>query len=123
MSNPSRAKGTRFEVELLDVLRDLHGEHVERAPLKGTSDAGDFVGVPYLVEAKNTKVPKFLEWTRQCRRKAKEHRNSSSWILVWKGDRRTLLDPEPLVVMPLDLYVEMAKTIDMLSDDFFGARF
>lgn len=99
MSNPSRSKGTKGENFFLPYLRQLFGPQVERAPLKGTNDYGDYVGVPYLVEAKSTTKPLFLLWARTCKRKA-----GDAWVLLWTGDRRTE-DGEPLVVMPLSAYM------------------
>ena len=67
MSNPSKAKGTRYEVELLAKLREVFGPQVERSPLKGILDAGDYVGVPFPIEAKNTKVLLIPDWVRRLR--------------------------------------------------------
>ena len=41
MSNPSKQKGTAFEVSLLPALRKLD-PRVERSALKGGKDTGDF---------------------------------------------------------------------------------
>lgn len=103
MANPSRAKGTKWETELLPWLRRWFGVHVDRAPLKGTQDKGDFIGVPYLHEAKAVEQPRFLEWARSCQRKA----GGGAWVVLWKGDRRKGL--EPLVVMPLSLYDQLME--------------
>lgn len=95
----ARAKGTRGEQFFLPYLRQLFGPQVERAPLKGTLDYGDYTGVPYLVEAKNTSKPLFQKWARICKKKA-----GDDWTLWWMGDRRTE-DGEPLVLMPLSKYM------------------
>lgn len=95
----ARAKGTAGENFYLPYLRQLFGPQVERAPLKGVQDRGDYVGVPYMVEAKNTAKPLFQLWARVCKKKA-----GDDWILMWKGDRRTD-DGEPLVLMPLAKYM------------------
>jgi Holliday junction resolvase len=55
MANPNGAKGSRFEVELLNGLRD-HGFDVERLRLTGTQDQGDLRvldGHHIVIEAKN----------------------------------------------------------------------
>lgn len=98
MANPARAKGTGWETELLPLLRRLFGPQVERAPLKGIQDKGDFVGVPWLHEAKAVERPNFLEWARKA--KAKD----SWWVVLWKGDRRKASNPGELVLMPEELY-------------------
>lgn len=99
----ARAKGTKWETELLERLRGLFGPNVHRAPLRGTQDAGDFVGVPWLHEAKSTKAPHFLEWARTCAKKAP----NGAWAVLWHGDRRT--DPTELVVLPYPLYHDLVR--------------
>lgn len=96
MANPARKKGSAWEVELLGWLRNLFGGQVDRAPLKGINDRGDFLGLPdeLLVEAKSTIRPNFLEWARTCERKA------DRWWVVWHGDRRKP-GSGPFVLMPL----------------------
>jgi hypothetical protein len=98
----ARAKGTAGENYFLGRLRVLFGLQVERAPLKGTLDRGDFTGVPWLHESKNTKRPLFMEWARTAAKKAADGR----WVILWKGDLRK--GEGPYVLMPLDLYEELA---------------
>lgn len=92
----ARAKGTGWETELLPLLRIVFGPQVERAPLKGAADHGDFTGVPFLIEAKKTETPRFLEWARTAKKK---NGNEPFWI-VWAGDRRK--GEGPYVLMPLE---------------------
>lgn len=99
MSNLARAKGTRWEVALLNRLKGLFGVLVERAPLKGVHDYGDFVNVPWLHEAKNTVKPLFQAWARICETKA-----GRAWVVVWKGDTRKNHGEGPYVLMPLGMY-------------------
>lgn len=95
----ARAKGTGWESELLPLLRQVFGPQVERAPLKGIQDAGDFTGVPWLHEAKKTDVPHFLQWAKTCNKK--HHR----WAILWSGDRRK--GDGPFVMLPLEHYVAL----------------
>jgi hypothetical protein len=122
VSNPSRAKGTKWEVELLDHLRELFGEQVERAPLKGVHDYGDFLGVPWLHEAKSTIKPLFQAWARVSERKADDF-----WTVLWHGDRRSP-GSGPYVLMPINLYRVLVSyaldnweygrpRIDLIKDD------
>jgi hypothetical protein len=97
----ARQKGTSGENYFLGFLRVLWGDRVERAPLKGTQDKGDFTGVPYLVEAKNTRKPLFLQWARVCEAKA-----GKDWVLMWKGDLRSAGNG-PYVLMPLEKYMDV----------------
>ncbi len=105
MVNPSRNKGTRGENHFLPMLRILFGEQVERAPLKGVLDHGDYTGVPWLHEAKHTHRPLFQQWARVANRKA-----GIDWVILWKGDTR-LADAGqgPLVCMPLAKYVDLVQ--------------
>lgn len=107
----ARAKGTRGENYFLQRLRTLFGDQVERAPLKGTLDYGDFTGVPYLHEAKHTVKPLFLEWARKATSKA----GVRPWVILWKGDLRK--GEGPYVLMPLALYEALAEgvTADFLD--------
>lgn len=99
----ARAKGTAYEVELLPILRAFFGPQVERAPLKGVQDQGDFTGVPYLHEAKNHLVPHFVEWARVAQRKS-----PGNWVILWSGgDRRKTTSPGQLVTMPLIKYLDL----------------
>lgn len=93
----ARAKGTGWEVELLPRLRAVFGPQVERAPLKGIQDKGDFTGVPFLIEAKKTDVPHFLQWAKTAAKKA------DRWAVLWSGDRRR--GDGPFVLISLDHFL------------------
>lgn len=95
----ARQKGTQGENFFLEKLRTLFGPSVERAPLKGTQDKGDFVGVPWLHEAKNTQKPLFQQWARTAEAKA-----GNAWVILWKGDLRTKTGNGPYVLMPYEMY-------------------
>lgn len=97
----ARQKGTAGENHFLAVLRQVW-PWAERAPLKGINDHGDYVNVPWLHEAKNVNVPRFLQWARVARKKAAGGR----WAILWQGDRRTE-DGQPLVFMSPELYTEL----------------
>jgi hypothetical protein len=96
----ARAKGTQGENFFLGHLRELFGSHVERAPLKGTLDYGDFVNVPFLCESKHTQKPLFQQWARVCEKKT----SGGRWVVLWKGDLRTTSGNGPYVLMPLTLF-------------------
>lgn len=67
MSNPSKAKGTRFESAVCDYLRwALDDPRIQRLTLHGAKDVGDignvfFYGAPVVIECKATKTP---NWSR-----------------------------------------------------------
>ena len=54
MSNPSKIKGTKFEVRVRDYLRS-QGFDCERIASGGSNDCGDLSGCPYVIECKATK--------------------------------------------------------------------
>lgn len=99
MSNPSKQKGTGWETYLLQPLRRLWGDQVNRSALSGTNDYGDFTGVPFLHEAKCTAKPLFQAWARICEIKAHK-----AWVVIWKGDLRVRSGNGPYVFMPQELY-------------------
>jgi hypothetical protein len=102
----SRAKGTRGENYFLGPLRRIFGDHVDRSPLRGIHDFGDFTGTGgLLVESKHTLKPLFQQWARICEKKA-----GKRWVLLYKGDTRTSTGNGPYALMPLDLFEEMAST-------------
>lgn len=107
----SRQKGTRWEVELLARLRDVFGSDVHRAPLRGVHDAGDYVGLPIVLEAKSTKSPRLTEWAVQCVKAAKSHRDAGSrtvtWVIAWHGNR--VQGEGPVVVLTLDYWLELER--------------
>lgn len=111
----ARQKGTSWETALLEPLRRLFGPQVERAPLKGAQDKGDFIGVPYQIEAKNTAKPLFLEWARKANAK------STPWVIIWKGDLRKN-DQGPYVLMPMALYEELVGVTPLEAELSRAAR-
>lgn len=119
MTNPSKKKGTVYETALLEFLRLIFGKQVERAPLKGTNDDGDFINVPVPIEAKNTKVLKLPEWARRLNLIAERHQ-PGKWALFWSGgDRRRKDCPGELMIVParfgrdlLDAYYQNGEFLD-----------
>lgn len=105
----ARQKGTAWETELLPRLRALWGPLVERAPLRGIADDGDFTNTPFLVEAKNTQKPLLQAWCRIAERK----RPNGDWCVIWKGDRRVKTGNGPYVFMPLELFEQLVEAADM----------
>jgi Holliday junction resolvase len=67
-----RAKGTRFEVEVVEYLRANGFPHVERRAMAGTRDTGDIAGLPgWVIEVKNTKTLKLGEFVAEAEKEAK----------------------------------------------------
>jgi len=117
----ARAKGTAGENFFLGRLRRLFypnlpaeneiAEGVDH-PLQRLdmvarhqrANDGDFVGVPWLHEAKNTQKPLFQAWARVCEKKA-----GFDWVILWKGDLRSPSGNGPYVFMPLEKYEELVS--------------
>lgn len=114
-----RSKGTAWETELkpqlrsvfypllpnTDKLPDGTDHPLQRAPLRGSADSGDFDGVPWLHEAKKTDVPHFLQWAKKAVKKAGDR-----WVILWSGDRRK--GDGPFVMLPHSFYLELAAVYE-----------
>lgn len=87
MANPSKAKGTAYENELLFDLRRIWPE-ADRA--KTNNPSNDFHGVPFPIEAKHRHRWDLKDWARKIRRVALHGPSGIAWaIFVADGDRRT----------------------------------
>ena len=116
MANPSKQKGTKWETALLAPLRRLFGDKVERSSLSGINDYGDFINVPFLIEAKSTAKPLFQKWARTCEKKA-----GKAWAIIWKGDTRTPTGNGPYVLMPLELF-EAIQNLALSNYEYLNDR-
>lgn len=87
----ARAKGTDFENHVLEkYLKEVFPD-VERAPLKGINDYGDFVNVGnWLIEARNRKTWALPAWIRGIYRKLErvDGNRTWRWMLIFKADKR-----------------------------------
>ncbi len=91
MSNPRRQKGTGYEVGIKTNYLEEIWPDVERAPLKGINDFGDFINVDgWLIEARNRKTWALPAWIRGVYSKLeREGRNRTwRWMLIFKADKR-----------------------------------
>lgn len=73
MSNPSKARGTRWESAIRDYLNGvLDYSHpadwrmVKRQAQEGVKDVGDLHAWPFILEAKDVKSPSVPTWLRQA---------------------------------------------------------
>ena len=70
MANPSKAKGTRWETEVVRFLQEA-GHPAHRRPQQGAKDVGDIGGVPgWTLEAKSVKEIRLAEFLDQANREA-----------------------------------------------------
>lgn len=61
MSNPSKAKGTRWNTAVVNYLRTWWPK-AERRALAGADDLGDVINVPAVVECKDAKRHELAGW-------------------------------------------------------------
>jgi len=144
MNAQSKAKGSRAELVVRDILRKYTGLEWERTPLSGALDAvhglsGD-VYIPreknkYTVEIKHYKDShinhlllsaenhQIFMWWKQTLRESTENRNEP--LLIFKHDRSKLYvvkrefniheDIDKLIIERKDIYLEIALLEDWLS--------
>lgn len=93
MANPSRAKGTAFEVSLLPTVR-LWYPDADRNPLHGTKDVGDFNLGPerrFTLEAKCRERMDLPAWLKQAGVSARNLHPDAVGVVVSK--RKGVTDP------------------------------
>jgi hypothetical protein len=100
----SRAKGTRYEVEVRDYLQQYFPQ-IERAPF--SSPLGDFLGIPFVLEAKNQKATTLSTWVDQSERSGERAR--PPYAIVHKRPRKNIA--KSYVTLPLDQLVPVARAI------------
>ena len=102
--NKARQKGTRFENEVLDGLKNIWSE-ADRA--KAGNPSNDFHGVPFPIEAKHRKRWEIPKWVRLLKAVAG---GDNRWALVIaSGDRREV-DSMTLMVVDWDFGQELLQT-------------
>lgn len=114
----SRAKGTRFENDVVSRYLRQVWPYADRAPLRGVRDFGDFTNVNgWLIEAKHRKVWRIPEWVRTIRQKVKDQDPTAPWALVLRQDGRNLPD---LVVLPAEQYFHQLRFLVALTQMDWG---
>ena len=105
MTNPSKRKGTSFEVAVVDYLRDHGFPFAERRAQRGTNDAGDVAGVVgWVLEAKNCKLTELGPWMNEAKHEASND-GVARYAVIHK--RRQHGTAEAFVSMPLRLFAEL----------------
>jgi hypothetical protein len=101
----SRAKGTRFERDVADVLADLF-PGVDRQVLRGKQDRGDIANVPgWTLECKAEKEIDLAGYMREAELEAKNAKTPYFAAIV---KRRNKSVADAYVVMPLWLWLSLA---------------
>jgi len=115
MANPSKRKGSKFEVDVVAYLKDHGFPYAERRALRGTLDAGDVAGIAgWVLEVKNHAKLDIGNWSTEA---AKEASNDgcSRWAVVHK--RRQHSTAEAFVTLPLRLFAEMLADVPQFTGD------
>jgi hypothetical protein len=105
-----KAKGTRVEAGIVDLLRASGWPHAERRALNGTTDRGDVAGVPGIViEAKSGARLDMPGWMRETE-KERVNDGAAYGVLVVKpkgvGDTRVA---EWYATMPLGALLRLLR--------------
>lgn len=109
MSNKSKAKGSAWEVRLVEFLRALH-PRAERRVVRGRLDAGDVSGIDgWVIEAKNCKTADLAAWIDEAEREALNAGVARFAVVFPRRSHRTA---KAYAVIPLWLLSEL-----MLPDD------
>jgi hypothetical protein len=107
MSNPRKAKGTRWETAFVRWLQENGYPHAERRALHGTQDRGDVAGISgWVLELKDQQAlrPSFVDEAER------EAANAGVRMFAAVMKRRGKSDPgEALIVMPARVWLEWLK--------------
>jgi hypothetical protein len=94
----AKAKGTRWESDIVRALREAGFVQAERRAGNGTFDRGDIAGVPGLViEAKNHREVKLGAWVDEALREAAN--DGARYGVVWHHRVRRPLAEDGYVTM------------------------
>lgn len=105
--NPSKRKGTSWEVRLVQYLRDSGFPYVERRALEGKNDRGDISGIPgVVIEAKNAKRVELAQWVDEM---VAEKANAKAQVGAVVFPRRSHRTGRAYVVLELDDFLEMVR--------------
>lgn len=110
MSNPSKAKGTRWETAIVDFLT-ARGITARRQPLYGGADRGDVVLPDHgiVVEAKNKKAYQFGEAVDQANAEAANAGMPYGVAVVKRNGKGLTCDG--FVVMDVETFTELIERL------------
>ena len=105
MANPSKRKGTSFEVAVVNYLKENGFPYAERRAQRGVNDAGDVSGVVgWVLEVKNCRSLDLGPWMTEATHEASND-GVSRYAVIHK--RRQHSTGEAFVSMPLRLFAEL----------------
>lgn len=105
MANPSKRKGTSFEVAVVAYLKENGFPYAERRAQRGINDAGDVSGVVgWVLEVKNCRAMDLGPWVSEA---ASEASNDGVCRFAVIHKRKQRSTGEAFVTMPLRLFAEL----------------
>lgn len=107
MSNPSKKKGTAWEVRLVAYLNEHGFPFAERRVQAGGLDKGDIAGLPILVEAKNCRSIDLSGWCDEAAKEARTAGMGNRWAVVFP--RRSHVTAKAYAVISLELLAELMR--------------
>lgn len=109
MANPQKARGTRWESEVVRFLHAHGFPEARRNVQHGARDIGDIGGIPgFAIEAKDWQRPDWPAFVDQANREA---RNAGEPFGVAIVKRRRRPTSDAFVVMDLDTFVRLLHRI------------
>ena len=107
MSNPSKVKGSNYEREIVNYLRQ-HFADVDRTRAGWTDDRGDIHGIEgFTWECKNHKAMALSQWVAELHA---ECRNAGTDLGAVVHKKRGTTDPEQqYATLPLGMLVQLLK--------------
>jgi hypothetical protein len=107
MANPSKRKGTGFEVAVVDYLKSHGFPYAKRRAQRGVNDAGDISGiVGWVIERKNHRAVDLGPWMNEAHHEAAND-GVSRFAVIHK--RRQHATSEAFVSRPLRLFAELVR--------------
>jgi len=106
VTNPSKKKGSAWEVRLVSYLNEHGFPLAERRVQAGALDKGDIAGLPFVIEAKNCKAITLSAWMDEAEKEAKAA-GTPRFAVVFP--RRSHVTAKAFAVIPLWLLAELMQ--------------
>lgn len=106
MSNPSKRKGSAWEVRVRDYLREQGFPHAERLPSEGSKDRGDVSGCPFVIECKATTREELAGAMREAAKEA-ENAGKPGYAVVRPSRGRSI--DQAFATIPLWLLAALMR--------------
>lgn len=105
MSNPSKRKGTRGENRAKLRFSRWWPSTIDRAPLRGTKDTGDLLGLPYVVSVKNCENWSVHKWLADLEKMRANADGKPGWVTAYRSRK------PPVHIVPDDVMEHLLDAI------------